>query len=138
MRHKVLIVKMPEVLKFQWNQSSLSFKWTSIKRWTRCCHLFHLFPIKVLLKPMLNGTKAINICNTFLWRTILYKEGYYPAKYLSPSQESSQNLVVKPLPFSKSPLAKKSSLPFIKTLQKGESVGFAITWVKVLDHKYLL
>src|SRR4051812_24129500 len=95
----------------------------------RCVQRSHLLPFKILLKPIFRGFEANTFSIvTFLWFTILYREGYSSAKDLSPNHLSSQNLVFRPLPATKDPLEKiHISHSLIPSKKKGESIGFTET-----------
>jgi hypothetical protein len=66
-----------------------------------------LFPFRVLRKPILSWPAPHTWATvTFLWWAMLYRDGYSSAKGFSPSQVSSQNLVLSPFPTTKDPRCK--------------------------------
>ena len=138
--YKDLTVKTPEVVRFRLETSGSSVIWISINLSTKWIHLCHLLPVKVLLKEILTGgacAKTEPIVTSYLW-TILYNEGYWLDKGVSPNQLSSQKHILSPLPTKKDPRFKNSSFTFTSPFQKGESVGQARTCVNDLECKYLL
>jgi hypothetical protein len=112
-----LTVKMPEV-RFHLNVSSLSVSWTRINICNRWVNLSYLWLFRVLLKPISRGVEDNTFSTvTFLWFTILYKEGYSLANDLCPSHMSFQNRVLWPLPITNDP-HKKTIFNIYKALLK--------------------
>ena len=118
-------VNKPEEVKPQTNSSCVFVRFMSIKRFTRCSHLF---PVNDLRNDIFTeGPDKVSATETCFHWTILNNIGYCCASSESPSQVSSQNLVLIPSPTLKKPLLKKSSLTFISPFQNGESKGLTVT-----------
>jgi hypothetical protein len=131
--------KKLESISFQINLSGSSLNLTEISHRQRCSHSRYLWLVFPRLKDIIRGVFARTIeTKTFLWCTILYKDGYYCARGNSPNQMYSQNLTVPPFPTLKYLLLKKSCFARIRPFQKGESVGLASTCTRVSLLRYLL
>jgi hypothetical protein len=71
-RYIDLTVKRPEVVSLHLKTSYSLSSCTRTNIWRRWIHHSHLFPFKVLWKPIFNGTEPTTCATvTFLWLTIL-------------------------------------------------------------------
>jgi len=90
-RYIDLTVKIPSKVSFHMN---ISLPWVSstvISLWHKCNQLFHLPPVKTLLKEIFKGVcdKTVSTRTFFRW-AMLYNDGYWADNGVSPNQVSSQ------------------------------------------------
>jgi hypothetical protein len=138
-RYIELSKNLPLWFKDHLNISGLSINYISINLNTKACRDWRFSTTKFLRKETFSGLelKISAIVASFL-RTILYKFGYCMFNGVVPNHESSQNLICLPSCRIKVPMLKNSSLTLIKPLQNWESPDLLVTWVIVLEPRYLL
>lgn len=113
---------MPDVYNLQRNISGSWERLIDINLWTKCNHAVHLSPV---------GTRR-NAIFSFLLHNVI-KARILVAKRGIPKPSVLQKSHGEAVAHREQTMGKKSAFTLIKPFQKGESVGFADTWDRVLD-----
>ena len=128
----------PFVVNLHLKKSGSSLHDTCMGFSTKCNQDALLFPNTEHRNIRLIGATTSTSWSEIFWcAEILYKDGYCVENVELLSHTSFQKLVWRPFARTNDPREKKSSLTLINPLQKGECVGFPLTWDNVLSPKYL-